>query len=96
MSRTRFLISYDICDPRRLRSVAKTLEGYGNRVQYSMFECSLDDSLLAEARAELDHLINHTEDQILFISLGGEQKDVDLIIKSLGLPYFVRDIVNIV
>ena len=29
MSRIRYLVSYDICDPKRLRRVAKVLEGFG-------------------------------------------------------------------
>ena len=37
MARRRFLIAYDICDPKRLRQVCKTMEEYGERLQYSVF-----------------------------------------------------------
>lgn len=37
----RVLISYDISDDKRRKKVAKLLEGYGYRVQYSVFECDL-------------------------------------------------------
>ena len=37
-----YLISYDISSDRIRTKVAKTLEDYGRRVQYSVFECSLD------------------------------------------------------
>lgn len=37
----RVVISYDISDDKRRCEVAKTMEGYGYRVQYSVFECDL-------------------------------------------------------
>ena len=37
----RVVISYDISDDKRRRRVAKKMEGYGYRVQYSVFECDL-------------------------------------------------------
>lgn len=36
-----YFISYDICNPRRLRKTAKILEDYGIRIQYSFFECEM-------------------------------------------------------
>lgn len=35
------LVTYDVADDRRRRRVAKTLEGFGRRVQHSVFECRL-------------------------------------------------------
>lgn len=43
-----YLISYDIPDDRRRVRVAKTLKDYGDRVQYSVFECILAGPLLGE------------------------------------------------
>ena len=37
-----YLISYDISIDRRRTRVAKILTGFGQRVQYSVFECDLD------------------------------------------------------
>ena len=48
MSRMRYLVSYDISDPKRLRKVARSLEGFGVRLQYSVFECPLDDDAAGE------------------------------------------------
>jgi len=42
------VISYDISDDRKRNKVANTLEDYGKRVQYSVFECRLDEKTLAE------------------------------------------------
>lgn len=96
MSRIRYLVSYDICHPKRLRKVARTLEGFGARLQYSVFECPLDEMRLARLKAELDALLNHDEDQVLFVSLGPSAADATLVIEAMGLPYEVRSRVTIV
>lgn len=36
-----YLVCYDVRDDARLRKVAKVLEGYGQRIQYSVFRCRL-------------------------------------------------------
>lgn len=89
MPRTRYLISYDICDEKRLRRVAKALSGFGYRIQYSVFECCLEPMRLAQCKAELDALIHHDDDQVLFIKLGDVDADPGLLIEALGKP-FVR------
>ena len=96
MSRTRYLVSYDIANPKRLRRVARVLEGYGVRLQYSVFECPLDGMRLAQIKAELHPILDHGEDQVLFVSLGPSANDASLIIDALGLPYEVRSRVTIV
>jgi CRISPR-associated protein Cas2 len=96
MSRIRYLVSYDISDPKRLRQVARSLEGFGVRLQYSVFECPLDDLRLAKLKAELQSLLDHAEDQVLFVSLGPSAKDATLVIESMGLPYEVRSRVTII
>lgn len=96
MSRIRYLVSYDISDPRRLRQVARTLEGFGVRLQYSVFECALDDMRLAKLKTELHDLLNHDEDQVLFVSLGPNAGDASLVIEAMGLPYETRSRVTII
>ena len=96
MSRIRYLVSYDISHPKRLRKVARVLEGFGVRLQYSVFECPLDDIRLAKLHAELQPVINHDEDQILFVSLGPSAGDATLVIEAMGLPYEVRSRVTII
>lgn len=62
------LITYDVRDPKRLRQVAKKLEGYGTRVQYSVFRCRLDRLLLEKLHWELRQLMAD-EDDLLVIPL---------------------------
>lgn len=95
-TRRRFLVSYDIANAKRLRRVAKTLESYGTRLQFSVFECPLDELRLAQAKADLAKIINSDHDQVLFVSLGPEAADATLIIEAMGLPYTVRSRVTIV
>jgi len=94
--RLRYLVSYDIANAKRLRRVAKTLESYGTRLQYSVFECPLDDLRLAQARSALAEIINVDHDQVLFVSLGPGAADATLVIEAMGLPYTVRSRVTIV
>ena len=91
-----WLVCYDISDPKRLRKVARSLEGFGVRLQYSVFECPLDDMRLAKLKAELQDLVNHDEDQVLFVSLGPSAGDATLVIEAMGLPYEVRSRVTII
>lgn len=94
--RTRYLVSYDISNPKRLRRVARILEGFGVRLQYSVFECPLDNLRLAQAKAALQPELKEDEDQVLFVSLGPAAGDATLIIESMGLPYKTRTRVTII
>ena len=96
MSRIRYFVSYDISDPKRLRKVARSLEGFGVRLQCSVFECALDAMRMAKLKAELQGLVNHDEDQVLFVSLGPSAGDATLVIEAMGLPYEVRSRVTII
>jgi CRISPR-associated protein Cas2 len=94
--RRRYLVCYDIANPKRLRRVARLLEGFGTRLQYSVFECPLDELRLEQAKAALREEINSDQDQVLFVSLGPEANDTTLVIATLGLPYTMRSRVTIV
>jgi len=56
-----YLIAYDIHDAKRLRNVAKKLESYGSRIQYSIFRCRLDPKSLARLRWELAEIMDTTD-----------------------------------
>jgi len=62
------LVAYDVRDPKRLRQVARTLESYGERVQYSVFRCRLDRTALEKLRWELQKIME-PEDDLLVIPL---------------------------
>lgn len=55
----------------RLRKVAKACEGFGQRVQYSIFECTLSELLLERLRAKLLDIIDIDQDSIRIYYLYG-------------------------
>ncbi len=68
--RIRYIVSYDISDEKRLRRVHRTMKGYGEPLQYSVFRCDLSAServLMIEA---LSKIINHREDQVMLVDIG--------------------------
>jgi len=68
--RQTYVVSYDISDPKRLRRVFRLMRGYGDHLQLSVFRCDLNDRELIELRARLAGLVNHDEDQVLFVDVG--------------------------
>ena len=70
MARRRYLIAYDIASPKRLRRVCKIMEGYGDRLQYSVFISDLNPSELVHARAEVEGEMLMTEDSVVIVDLG--------------------------
>ncbi len=63
------VVAYDIPDDRRRTKVMKLLEGYGNRVQYSVFECELRPADLDELKVRMRRLIRKEEDDVRFYPL---------------------------
>ena len=65
------IVSYDVETTtsegrRRLRKVAKACKGYGVRVQFSIFECSVGPSQIVLLRASLLNLIDPARDSLRF------------------------------
>jgi len=70
MARRRYLVAYDIRDDRRLRGVATCMEGYGTRIQYSVFVCDLSDREKVVMRGDVEGLMKASEDSVMVIDLG--------------------------
>lgn len=66
---TFWVVSYDIPNDKRRRKVNKILEGYGRRVQYSVFECDLDETKTTRLELQLMQAIDEKEDDIRFYPL---------------------------
>jgi CRISPR-associated protein Cas2 len=75
------VVSYDIVDDRRRLKVMKTLEGYGRRAQYSVFECELSVKQVSSLRKRIKEIINAREDDVRFYFLCREDRKK---IKLLG------------
>ena len=85
--RNCYIVTYDIADPKRLRRVFKTMRAWGDHLQLSVFECQLTRLDLVRLRAQLDEIIHHKQDQVLFVDLGPAEGRGDRVITSLGKPY---------
>lgn len=89
--RQTFIVTYDICDDKRLRKVFKTCKGYGLHLQYSVFECDLTPGERVEFESKLSEIIHNDEDQVLFIDLGPVSARGERVISSLGKSYIKLD-----
>jgi CRISPR-associated protein Cas2 len=85
--RNTYLVSYDICDDKRLAKVHKTMRGFGDHLQYSVFECQMTRTDLVKCHHALGQIIDHREDQVLFVDLGPAEGRGDRVITALGRPY---------
>jgi len=61
-----WIVSYDIPNDKRRSKVAKILEGYGRRAQYSVFECEINDEQREKLERALKREIDAEEDDIRF------------------------------
>lgn len=57
-----YLISYDITDNRIRGKIAKELSGYGQRVQYSVFECRITQQQYKELYRKLALLMQEEKE----------------------------------
>jgi CRISPR-associated protein Cas2 len=85
--RNTFLVTYDICEDKRLAKVHKIMRSFGDHLQYSVFECQLTQADLARCRHRLSEVINYKKDQVLFVDLGPAEGRGDRVITALGKPY---------
>jgi CRISPR-associated protein Cas2 len=67
-SKNYYLICYDIRDPKRWRKAYKLLQGYGERLQYSIFRCALTMRDREKLRWELEKILK-AEDSLLIAGL---------------------------
>lgn len=65
----RLLVAYDISDPRRLTRVAKIMLDYGERVQKSIFEISVNGQTFREMRQRVDAEIDMLLDSVKYYPL---------------------------
>ncbi|MBF0508590.1 MAG: CRISPR-associated endonuclease Cas2 [Deltaproteobacteria bacterium] len=68
-----YLVGYDISDDRRLAKVAKTMKGFGYRLQYSFFHCCLSDKQKNRMKEALKKIILDEEDQVIILPVTEKQ-----------------------
>jgi CRISPR-associated protein Cas2 len=80
------LITYDVRDPKRLRRVAKKLEGYGERMQYSVFRCRLDRVALEKLCWELAEIMKDNDDLLVMPICGSCASGFHFIRPAINRP----------
>lgn len=81
-----YIVTYDIADPKRWRRVFRLMEGFGDWLQLSVFQCRLSTRRHAELVHLLDGMIHHDDDHVLLMDVGVAENVVPLIV-SLGKAY---------
>ena len=85
--RQTFVVSYDIADPKRLRKVYRLMRGWGDHIQLSVFRCELNARELVDLRSRLSVVINHVDDQVLFVDVGPVEGRGATSIRAIGKLY---------
>lgn len=62
-------MAHEILDDKRRLRVAKVLLGYGERVQYSLFECQISKVEYLRMREKLDEVLDPSQDAVSFYFL---------------------------
>lgn len=86
------IVAYDVntedrAGQRRLRRVAKTCKAYGQRVQKSIFECSVNEMQYEQMKHELVSVIDKACDNLRIYRLIGSR---ECVIDSFGVDNFVN------
>ena len=69
MSRTLYLVAYDICDPRRLARVGRYFHSYRVAGQKSVPEIWVTPAELQSIRCDMDRLLDARQDRLQLIAL---------------------------
>ena len=75
------VVFYDVPSDRRRTRLAHTLKDFGKRVQYSVFECHLDERALQTLRERMGRLLDLEEDSVRIYRLC---KECDRLLEVLG------------
>jgi CRISPR-associated protein Cas2 len=78
---TTYLVCYDVTEDRERNRVARVVETYGMRLQWSVFECRLSRTALASLRQQLAAL-NLTSGGVLICRLDERARR-----HQVGLPH---------
>ena len=81
-----YIVTYDISDARRWRRVYKTMTGFGEWLQLSVFQCRLSRRRRAELETRLRELVKSGEDHVLLIDIGPANR-MPLAIESIGKTF---------
>ncbi len=80
-----YLVAYDVSDDRRLRRMFRTMRGFGDPVQYSVFQCHLSDVEKVKLVEAVSRVIKHDEDRVMIVDIGPADGRARLAFEYLGV-----------
>lgn len=81
-----YLVCYDIRDDRRWRRLFKTMKGFGQWLQLSVFQCRLDKVRALRMEDSIRVIVNQAEDHVIIINLGPVE-NIAPRVQSIGCVY---------
>lgn len=75
MAESLYVVTYDLPNGRRRQRVARLLEGYGERVQFSVFEVWLSEAQLRKLLRRIEREIVIEEDSVRIYALCGSCRE---------------------
>ncbi len=81
-----YIVAYDIADQKRWRRVFRLMKGFGDWLQFSVFQCRLSARRHAELVALLDGVIHHADDHVVFMDIGPADQVMPRVV-SLGKAF---------
>ena len=86
----RYLVCYDVSEPKRLRRTFEKMHGFGDPVQYSVFVCDLSPVEPVLMEAALTDIINMKEDRVLIVDIGPVHGRGSKSLTTLGMAKVVE------
>lgn len=81
-----YMIVYDVRHPKRWRQLYKLMQGYGEWVQLSVFQCLLSPMRKAQLQGRIEEVIDTLEDHVMLMDLGPASREKPSVL-SLGKPF---------
>jgi len=81
-----YLICYDIADGKRLRKTYRTMCGFGEALQYSVFRCELSSVERLQLQEALWSILNWDHDRVMLANLGPAGSRGDDCLEFWGEP----------
>jgi CRISPR-associated protein Cas2 len=82
--RNRFIVAYDISNDKRLRQMHRTLLGFGDPLQYSIFRCDLSPTERVLLVAAVTDVMNQRDDRVMIADLGPAKGRAQNVVEWFG------------
>jgi CRISPR-associated protein Cas2 len=85
-----YIVTYDVSDERRWRRIYRLLQGYGEWLQLSVFQCRLSRMRQAEFVQLAEGILDRSHDHLLIIDIGPVESIKPKVV-SIGKSYAPLD-----